>query len=481
MAEPVSRKPSPWATRFTYRDNEMTDGQRWWSQAYAPGGDGQKVVTNEEREKQRKRDSSTVKEAKPGSSATSNKSASEQKTDAAVTTTTTTGGDPAGTSYPGGVRNGNTTMTGTVKALGLMDSVVAGEPMSRLDVTSLPSNQGQFEDAQSTLERSRNQDKLEHNVYAHSQSSHFSLGFESKYDTPAQIKITLDPILSKTATDTDLAAFRNFETSQMGYIDCFILQNVRLVQEERYFVFQALNGDTTTFFFGDKPVVYNFSGILLDTKNQQWFNDFDFFYKKYLRGSSSILNKTRVFMIYSDQIIEGFMLNVQMSKEGSWTDQSSFSFDFLLIQKTVIGSSYKDPITRITSDQKQFVADVQTAAYRFAQQLLTMYDGESVTSVGDLWKSKVLTNPPFDFAPIFGILGQTALDLVEQPPEGRYDGGEVRNRTIRKREHPQEQVPVEGGRVREWNDSTVTKEERTRGASATKVPVDSPNAPPFGV
>ena len=236
----------------------------------------------------------------------------------------------------------------------------------------------------------RYQDKLDKNatssgVFATSDP----LGYQSKIDVPAQLQIVVDDVASAGAVSPALAAY---VAKKIGYIDCFILQSVRAVHEEKSFVFQALNGDATTFFFGNKPSIYSFTGQLIDTYNQQWFNDFEFFYTNYLRGSASLANKTRVFMVYKDQVIEGFMLNAQMSGESNNNDATSFSFDFILVQKTAV-NGYRNPIDRVLAagaGAGSVAGTTQSAATTKAksdESLLSSAIGASMTTANDFWKT----------------------------------------------------------------------------------------------
>jgi hypothetical protein len=229
----------------------------------------------------------------------------------------------------------------TASKADVVNAAKTNTPPASIKVGALPTNTGEggMNEAAGAVGADRTLNYKDKLVKNHSPQM-FELGMRTKIDVPAHIRIMTD----KVATTGGSPAYDKFKKSSVGYIDCFVLKSVRHSSEEKYFVFQALNGDTTSFFFGAKPQVYSFAGVVLDSQNQQWYNDFRHFYENYIRGSKTIENKTRVFMAYTDQLIEGFILNSSFDKVGDTTDWCNFSFDMLVIQKTDL--DYTDPIKR---------------------------------------------------------------------------------------------------------------------------------------
>ena len=128
------------------------------------------------------------------------------------------------------------------------------------------------------------------------------------------------------------------------YVDCFLLQGVQEVDEEKYSIFQSLNGDTLVQFFGRRPTTLNLSGILYDTKNQQWYNDFKYWYDNYLRGSAALKNDSRIVLVYTDQIIEGFILSMSMQKQATTNTSVTVNFTMLVVSHTPLATEWTDPL-----------------------------------------------------------------------------------------------------------------------------------------
>ena len=296
-----------------------------------------------------------------------------------------------------------------------------GNPVARLGVEKLRTNVDDFKQVKADVKNweGAKADKLEKNRV----KDKSVLGFEDKLDTPVHIRIYTDEVAVGTDKSSVSEAYQQLNQKGIPYIDCFILRSVRFVQEERYHIFQALNGETTSFFFGSKPVVYNFSGSLLDTNNQQWFNDFMYYYENYLRGTKVILNKTRIFMIYEDQIVEGFLLNTQVSRSGDMNSHAEFSFDMIMVQKTTT-ANYTNPLQRDMADipsNQSLISQILDTPKALNQMLLSQVSDMTGTllntgSTGfNTSSGRVLTPPAVNPVDIINQLNQGLTDNVLNP------------------------------------------------------------------
>lgn len=66
-------------------------------------------------------------------------------------------------------------------------------------------------------------------------------------------------------------------------------------------------GDFYAFFFGERPVTYTFGGTLLNTKDINWRQDFQFYYDNFLRGTKAVEYKAKVIITYGLSQVEGFI------------------------------------------------------------------------------------------------------------------------------------------------------------------------------
>ena len=355
-------------------------------------------------------------------------------------------------------RTGNINLVGARTAQEILSAAADGSDIPTVRSIPLPADSAmgrvkstladrQNQYGNDLLERGRRgayKDKLDKNAVQTNPSNTASpLGLQSKVDTPAHLQIVVDDVLKPVK---ELSAY---EKTQIAYIDCFILRSVRIAHEEKYYVFQALNGETVTYFFGNKPTIYSFSGSLMDSYNQQWYNDFEFFYKNYLRGSAAISNRSRVFMIYKDQVVEGFILNSRLDSQAEYNDIVSFSFDFIFIQKTEI-NGYKTPVNRMPApdtptmtktateehNRNSVAANVGTVVYPNATRWNNLMTGLSTISFEALSAVASATGNLFSgiAAAPASILSSTASAMSaikiasDTPTEPSMSGSNLRNR-----------------------------------------------------
>ena len=416
---------------FQLRTKDMPKGSSWIAYQNRTGGDAQIYAKNNGKEYTAKKYGAKAYrqsvDAKPISGSNAGLSAIETRV------------DPAGERYTPGTC-GISILPTTLKKLDTLDYMIKDAPLARLAIIALPTHK--IPDEIKKGNYAGLPDKVDKNVTP----SNCPVGFKSKIGTPAQIKIALSPDINPQTDAEAVEAFDAFKAAGVDYIDCFVLQSAQYVNEEKYFVFQALNGETTTFFFGGKPVVYSFSGIVYDTYNQEWLNDFEFYYQEYLRGSRALLNKTRMFIIYSDQILEGFMLDVTVRKGADTNDSASFSFNFILVQKTVIGG-YETPIQRAALKPPE---DSGNYYIQHMVQLMTNNLGMVFTSTQDSWKSKsiqTLASPPLDVPEIIAKMESPALKDFEVADKKLYTGTEFKNGVNTAAKTPGATRAVEGAKI----------------------------------
>lgn len=109
----------------------------------------------------------------------------------------------------------------------------------------------------------------------------------------------------------------------------FILQSVRETRTEKTQVVETF-GDHFVFFYGQKPIVLQVSGLLFNTENFNWKNEFLGNYSRFLRGTKCVENKTRVFLGWDDVLAQGYMVNVSVSYDKEMPNLVPVSFSLLL-------------------------------------------------------------------------------------------------------------------------------------------------------
>jgi len=115
-----------------------------------------------------------------------------------------------------------------------------------------------------------------------------------------------------------------------GVFNNFSLINVKEAHGEIIKLHQNFSNGWNAFFFGEKPAIYNFSGIFLDTKEYPYYQEFMIAYHKYLRGRRAIENNMQMKMIYDGKIVDGYMINISTTSTGDLEQSKSFTFAVLV-------------------------------------------------------------------------------------------------------------------------------------------------------
>jgi len=109
----------------------------------------------------------------------------------------------------------------------------------------------------------------------------------------------------------------------------FILQTVQFARQERVQV-QETFGDFYTFFFGERPTTASIGGLLVNTKDFNWKNEFMNNYERYLRGTRCVETRSRVYLGFDDVVLEGYILNVSNAYSSQSPYLVPFSFSLLI-------------------------------------------------------------------------------------------------------------------------------------------------------
>ena len=163
-------------------------------------------------------------------------------------------------------------------------------------------------------------------------------------------------LLSITNTSSEQDLITNYSR--------FFLQAVSEGQSEKYQVVETFSS-FYTFFYGKRPPVYTFRGLLLNDENHQWLNDFMFFYENYFRGTKAAERGAEAVMTYSGRLVSGFVLDINIQQAAEIDKGVSFAMNMLVTSHTPINFS-ADINTLITSARAKLILEKEQIARRIA-------------------------------------------------------------------------------------------------------------------
>lgn len=109
----------------------------------------------------------------------------------------------------------------------------------------------------------------------------------------------------------------------------FFLQDVQDQRQEKFQLIPTF-GPYYVFFYGKQPVILQCSGLLLNTDDFNWKNEFLNNYENYLRGTKCVENQARVYMGFDDVIVEGYIIACSVAYNKDLPYLCPFTFQLLV-------------------------------------------------------------------------------------------------------------------------------------------------------
>lgn len=129
------------------------------------------------------------------------------------------------------------------------------------------------------------------------------------------------------------------ENGEIGYgprNSNFLVQSVSEQRAEKQQIVETF-GPLYIFFFGERPTMLNVSGVLYNSSDFNWKNEFLENYDRYLRGTQCARNGTRVFFSYDDVTKPGYMMSCSIDLSADSNELCNFSFQ-MIVGKTIHSS-----------------------------------------------------------------------------------------------------------------------------------------------
>lgn len=138
--------------------------------------------------------------------------------------------------------------------------------------------------------------------------------------------------LAKSIAVTDTSAARSEDQGAgfgTGYID-FLLQSAQESLQEKFQVVDVLSDNYVSYFFGQQPPVFSYSGVLLNSLQDDWRIRMHQLYQLILRGTKLARQRVVVSLAYDDVIVTGAMINLSQTLNAQNELAVPFSFQLLV-------------------------------------------------------------------------------------------------------------------------------------------------------
>lgn len=145
----------------------------------------------------------------------------------------------------------------------------------------------------------------------------------------------------------------------------FLIDNAQEGQAERVALIETF-GETYLYAFGERPKMYSYSGVLLDTEGLNWLNEWRHAYRTRLRATSTLKMKARVFLVYRDVAREGVIVSTINAQNAVELGVGRFSFQMFVLREYFLDGlpnidlqlpSSVDFLAKSSSDESKAIED----------------------------------------------------------------------------------------------------------------------------
>jgi hypothetical protein len=153
-------------------------------------------------------------------------------------------------------------------------------------------------------------------------------GTERKDDTYASIKIV-------SASKSALKLPNSSSPEPSEYYYNFMLQGYTEQRMEKSQIIETF-GQSYVYFFGERTMSIQFQGLLLNTQDFNWKEEFLANYDKYFRGTKLVSKGYRAFIRVGDDLIGGYLSGMSVSNSTNAPEEVPFSFDLIVTDRAIL-------------------------------------------------------------------------------------------------------------------------------------------------
>lgn len=116
-----------------------------------------------------------------------------------------------------------------------------------------------------------------------------------------------------------------------GYAD-FLLTGIRCSLDEKMQITETFGDGEVVYYFGRQPIMFSFSGILVDSQDNDWFTQFVTMYGHVMRGSKLAQNYELLKIVLPNMELVGTIPHMSWQQDSQNDVQIQFEFQFLAKQ-----------------------------------------------------------------------------------------------------------------------------------------------------
>lgn len=117
----------------------------------------------------------------------------------------------------------------------------------------------------------------------------------------------------------------------------FIIQKVEEQRVEKQQIVETF-GEDYIFFFGERPRFLNVSGVLINSKDFNWKNEFWQNYETYFRGTRLVEQNARLYLYFDDVVVEGYIVSGTTVDDSMQPNLLSFMFTMFVCNYAILSN-----------------------------------------------------------------------------------------------------------------------------------------------
>jgi hypothetical protein len=117
----------------------------------------------------------------------------------------------------------------------------------------------------------------------------------------------------------------------------FLVQQIQEQRVEKQQIVETF-GEDYIYFFGERPRFLNVSGMLLNTKDFDWKNEFWENYETNLRGTRLVEQNARLYFYFDDVVVEGYIVSAASTQETMNPYHMQFQFQMFVCNYAILSN-----------------------------------------------------------------------------------------------------------------------------------------------
>jgi hypothetical protein len=149
----------------------------------------------------------------------------------------------------------------------------------------------------------------------------------------------------------------------------FFLTSAQESDLEKIHIVESFGGAVWAHMFGRKPRIWQFSGLLINSKNENWVGEWEYLYNRFLRGTKCAELGSQLKLAYEGKVIYGYMMGTSRSFNSVSPHAVPFNFSILISHvemirtESIIEAIEAGGTTLSVDGQGDIVAEEKTLAY----------------------------------------------------------------------------------------------------------------------